>query len=435
VASGKNREDDALESSSKWEQVTAKDRTGKEVPVEGLFRYIPTGIIYVRKRFGRDGIPRLTKSTGESTIGKAKTAADRIIQQHRNHHLGIDDTSTFGRRKSGALTFAQLASRVLEDHSPSVRESTRVRHHRYLRPDSELVQKWGKTPIDAMTVPTVKSWINTLRGKKFDCGIEKGKRGYRPAKTRTTFEGFTKHMNLAFRFAYENGMIKHLLVFPNPDKKVIAARKGRRYTDDELKALWAAMNEDLRDQFVLASECYMRLSEALKLDWDRVDVKTGIVRLEAEHVKTGSKTGKGRTFYLSEFALERVRRRFAARNPRSPWVFPAPHDSMKPRGSNKKAWKATTRRAGIKGTAKWHHLRHTALSRALLEQEINPTKVSEYAGVHMVTIQKVYLHSRPEETKEVNTGAQLPIERHKDLHSTKVGKGRVNKKGSRDEEE
>jgi integrase len=401
--------------SDRWEQVYTKDRQGRDIAVPNLFRYLPTGVIYVRKRFGREGIPRLSKTTGETTIGKAKTVADRLIQQHRNQHLGIDDSTAFGRRKTAGKTFADLAMAVLRDHTPTVRVSTQTRHERYLRPNSEIVKKWGDTAIEAITVPAVMAWINTLRGKKFDCGVEKGERGYRPARLRTTFEGFTKHLNLAFRFAYENGMIKHLLVFPNPDKAVIAKRKG----------------DDLRDQFVLASECYMRLNEALKLEWSRVDLKTGVVTLEPEHVKTGSKTGRGRVFYLSEFALERIRRRFDNKNPRSPWIFPSRLDASRPRESNKTAWIAAKRRAGIQGRATWHYLRHTALSRALLESGQNPLKVSEYAGVHMVTIQKVYLHSKPEETRVVATGAQLPITDQMKKTGESWVNGRTKKKGKR----
>lgn len=410
MASGSNREDDKpLKSSAVWEQVVTKDRSGRDIPIPNLFRYVPTGVIYVRKRFGREGIPRLSKPTGETTIGKAKVAADRIIQQHRNKHLGIDDSQTFGRRLAKGNLFGAIAKEVLEDYTPTVRPATQVKHHRYI---GALIEEWGDRPIESITVPEFKKWIQSLRNKKFGTSHKPGERGYKPAKTRATFEGFSKHMNLVFRWAYENGKVRHLMVFPNPDKAVIAARKGRRYSDEELKALWREMNEDLKDQFVLACECYMRLNEALRLEWSRVDVKTGIVTLEAEHVKTGSKTGKGRKFYLSEFALARLRKRFAERDPRSPWVFPSRHDPMRPRTGNKTAWKATKRRAGITGKATWHHLRHTALSRTLLESGQHPVKVSEYAGVSMTTIQKVYLHSHPEETKEVRTGAQLPIKDH-----------------------
>lgn len=382
---------------SRWQRVA-----------EHLYRYVPTGVIYVRRRFGREGIPRLFETTGETTIGKAKTQAERITQRHRNKHLGIDDTAVFGKRRELASpnTFGAIARDVLSEYTPTVRPATQVKHRRYLK---ALIEEWGDEPAESVTPVRVAAWIKKLRTQKFGTKIEKGKRGYKPARLRATFEGFTKHLNLVFRWGYENSRIKYLVIFPNPDKAVIAKRKGRRYTDDELRALWEQMNEDLRDQFVLAAECYMRLNEALKLEWSRVDLKTGLVTLEAEHVKTGSKTGKGRSFYLSPFALERIRRRKADQGDVSPFIFPSRFNLQKPRTGNKTAWKAAKARAGIAGKATWHHLRHTALSRALLEAGVNPTKVSEYAGVHMVTIQKVYLHSRPEETREASTGASLNL--------------------------
>lgn len=399
------------------------DRQGRDIPVPHLFVYLPTGVIYVRARFGSEGLPRLMKTTGETEIPKAQKAAALIIQQHRNEHLGIDDSPVFGKKKTrSGITFAKVAAMVLEEHTPSVRAKTQKSHMRYI---PALIERFGAKPIQDISPLEFKRWIDTLRDKKFSSGRKPGERGYYAPRTRISFEGFSKHMNLVFRWAYENGKVKHLIVFANPDKEIITKRKGRRYSDDELKALWAQMNDDLRDQFVLASECYMRLNEALKLEWSRVDIQNGLVTLEAKHVKTGSKTGKGRVFYLSEFALERVRARHVDRDPASPWVFPSRDNPMKPRGANRTAWTGAKARAGITGKATWHHLRHTALSRALLESGQNAVKVSEYAGVHMVTIQKVYLHSNPEETKVVASGASLPLS-VESRTTPKPGESRVN---------
>jgi integrase len=179
------------------------------------------------------------------------------------------------------------------------------------------------------------------------------------------------------------------------------SKAGRLFTNAELSALWDAMSEDMRDQFVLAFECFMRLREALLLTWDRIDLNTGKLTLRAEDVKTGSKTGKGRSFFVSPNALTRLRAKYANQVEPSPYVFPAPGLPDQPRNQNKNAWTSVKRKAGIKGRARWHDIRHTSLTKALLEQELNAAQVSEYAGVSLRTIQRVYLHSNEELTKNV----------------------------------
>ena len=57
------------------------------------------------------------------------------------------------------------------------------------------------------------------------------------------------------------------------------------------------------------------------LTWDRIDLETGKLTLRAEDVKTGSKTGKGRVFFVSPNALERIRARRKRDKTESPYVF------------------------------------------------------------------------------------------------------------------
>jgi integrase len=203
-------------------------------------------------------------------------------------------------------------------------------------------------------------------------------------------------MNIILRYAYKQRQATHLVSLPNPDAK---ANAGRVFTAEEISKLWEAMNDDTRDQFVLCLECFMRLREALYLTWDRVDLISGVVTLRPEDVKTGTKTGKGRSFRLSDHAFERLK----ARRKRidSPFVFPSPTDPAKPMHQNKTAWILAKETAGIKGRARWHDLRHSALTIALLDAKMDPILVSEYAGVSLRTIQAVYLHSTHDKTASV----------------------------------
>lgn len=367
----------------KFEQV----RDSKGVPVKGFFRYLPTQVIYYKEKFKKLGIPPFFAPTGETTIGRAKTKAQLLVTQHKNKHLGIDDSQVFGRKPT--RTFGSIAKEVLTRVTPTRRKGTQLNHHFYIE---SLSDQFGQFDINSITVSAFSDWISDERRKG----------------TRTTFSDFAKHMNLIMRYAYRHKFSTHLVHFDNPDTK--PPKEGRVYTDAEIAALWGEMNEETRDQFVLSYECMMRLREVLYLTWDRVDLKTGKITLRPEDVKTGSRTGRGREFIMSAHALERIRARYKDRSPRSPYVFPSPTSELKPVHQNKTAWIKAKKNSKIKNPklATWHSLRHSALTKALLVSKVDPLSVSEYAGVSLQTIQRVYLHSKAEMTKSVSHSVAIP---------------------------
>jgi integrase len=337
-----------------------------------LYRNTKTGIIYVIKTFKRYRIPRLFKSTSEERIGKARGIADKFLDEHRQRYLGLQSSS--GSPRGNSRQIREVIDELLKTVTPTKRVGTQENHKIYL---GILKKEWGSFDVNRINLALWNDWLTEFRSRS----------------SRQTFGDFTKHMNLVLRYAYTHKYASHLLTLPNPDKP---SKTGRVYTEEEIDALYEAMNEETKDQYVLCFECFMRLREALYLTWDRVDFKEGTIALGAEHVKTGSKTGKGRTFKMSDLAIERLSKR-----PRtSRFVFPSA-DPERPVHSNKKAWITAKRKVGIKGRARWHDLRHTALTWALLDQRRDPVLVSEYAGVSLRTIQRVYLHSTAEKTASV----------------------------------
>lgn len=356
----------------------------KDRPIPYFFRHRATGMIYFRRKFAKLGMPQLFVSTGEKTIGRAKTSAEVIVTRHKNKHLGIDDSAVFGRRAT--KTFRAIADEVLARHTPATRAKTQANHQHMI---PQLVEVFGNLDVNSITTHV------------FERQIEK----WRRTKRRTTYMDFAKNMNLVMRYAYNEKYATHLVRFANPDGK--RKTTGRVFTDAEIRAIWEAMNETTRDQFVLSYECMMRLREVLKLTWDRVDLKTGKVTLRAQDVKTGSKTGKGREFILSDHALARLKARAEKRNPRSPHVFPGRNDKSQPVDSNKTAWIKAKADAKVKGRARWHDLRHSAISKALLEAGTPPILVSRYAGVSIQTIERVYLHSEAEHTKQAGNAVSI----------------------------
>lgn len=332
--------------------------------------------LYVCKRFSGLRIPRLVKSLKTNKISKARALADQAIHQHLEQ-FGASEASL--REKRDGKLFSEVANEILQFEKPKKRAKTQKNYDIYF---GELIREWGQWGIDRITPDAFAVWLSDFRKRK----------------KRKTFSDYAKYMNIGLHQAYKKKYITHFVKVENPDP---ASRAGRVYSEKEIESLWSVMGEETRDQFVLSYECFMRLREALFLTWDRIDFKSETIHLRAEDVKTGSKTGKGRTFKLSANALARLKRRYRSRAS-DVYVFPSPSDYGRPIAQNKTAWANAKRKAGVTGRARWHDLRHTALTRALLERKANPIMVSEYAGVSMRTIQRVYLHSTADQTAEIS---------------------------------
>jgi integrase len=345
-----------------------------------------TGVYYVRKTFRRHRIPDLFESllVTEKECGKvkAKAMAEDKVQQHQALYLGDQAVSS---KRFESKTAGEVIDEILATLTPTMRRRTRTNHEYYL---GILKKRFGHLPIARITEPLFQEWIIELR-----------RRG-----ERRTFFDFAKFLNLVFSYAERQRYVSHAVKLENPDGKYV--QKGRMFTREELTRLYDVMGEDLRDQFVLANDM-MRLREVLYLTWERVDLSTGIITLRAEDVKTGSKTGKGRSFKISSRALARLIARRSRQKGTSPYVFPSPKDPSRPQHQNSKAWAAAKKAAGIRGRARWHDIRHTALTNALLVAKCSPMDVAEYAGVAIQTIQRVYLHSTAETTANVAGAAQV----------------------------
>lgn len=340
--------------------------------------------LYVLVKFTKLKIPRLLKSLKTHKVVIAKSRALQAIHEHLERYK---DLRAEGKDADSGRRFAQVVDEMVMVESPKMRQATLDCYKLYY---GELKKQWGHWDVNRITPDSWSHWLAQFRKNK----------------TRKTYADFAKHMNKALRFAYQRKYATHMIKVESHDKKTQGP--GRVFSDREISSLWENMNEETRDQFILCYECFMRLRESLHLSWDRVDLEQGIVTLRAEDVKTGSRTGKGRTIKMSPRAHERMRSRYNERIG-SPFVFPSPTDITQPIEDNKTAWGAAKRRAGILGRARWHDLRHTALTRALLDRKIEPILVSEYAGVSIRTIERVYLHSTAEKTAVVANAIQVSV--------------------------
>lgn len=337
-----------------------------------LSLHVPSGVIYVRKKFLRQKIPMLFKSTGEKLQHKAKTEAYRLIQLHLEKHL------------KKAKTFGEVADEFLRTENPNIKKRRVSSQNNNTLIITELKRELGDRLLSEVADESF--WVDW-----FDGFIRRKTR-------RNTFNDYVVRMNMLMRFAQRRKYINWLTKFDFVDE---VKESGRVLSRAELTALYNAMSENGRDQFTLAYECGMRLREMLYLTWDRIDFERRTITLRKEDVKTGRKSGKGREFMPTPYALERLANRRAKTGEGSPFVFPSKTNQKKPQRNNRRMWERAKSKAKIFGRCRWHDIRHTAVSHMLLEKQMPIALVSEYVGTSVRTLQRVYLHSTAEQTRMV----------------------------------
>lgn len=137
-----------------------------------------------------------------------------------------------------------------------------------------------------------------------------------------------------------------------------------------------AQNADII-RLLLHTGC--RRGEILNLQWWKVHGDT-------LHL-TNAKTGPRRVF------LNRSAQELIARQPRmgSPWVFPSPLDSTRPRKDINAFWVAIRKRAGL-DDVRLHDLRHTVASQAVLQGVSLPVVARLLGHSKAVMTLRVYSH-------------------------------------------
>lgn len=334
---------------------------------------------YVRKK--KKGHKPLFKTTGEKrSKHRAKKRALEIIAEW----LGVEHAGE-------KISFKSVGEEVIllkASKSRATQESARLHIQKHLGPTfgSMTVADSKKNPL--VNEATFEQYVSDQRFMN---------------PKRRLFNDW-KHFRMVMNHAWKKGLISRKVIVKNPDPKTKA---GRVYSDREVRRLIKAANPTLRAQITAGVTMGMRRGEILCLTWDRhADMKRRMIRLYAEDTKIR----RGREFAMSDdfFDLaDKIHRR--QRRPRTGPVFPSRYDRKLPTRSNKSAWRACKRRAGVVG--RFHDLRHTFLTNALLRDGANPMHVSVYAGVSMTEIQRTYLHPRAEDTRGV--ARSLPKARSK----------------------
>lgn len=347
--------------------------------VEGNLRlHVPSGIYHVRKFVKGKG--RMEESTGETSVVRAR----QIAQEKISAWIG-------GKRKaSGRKTISELCEELETQLDQDFRNGDRRRatcekDRYYLKKISKL---FGDIFADDINEEFWKSWVRTsgkaLKIKLFDV---------------------SKYLSKVLTYAEATGAITRKPTIYNPDK---AAQTGKVFTVKEIERFIKHAPRMLRHLFIIAAETGMRPNETQSLRWDWITFGKKAVTVSLPSSFT--KTEQGRQILLSENAAQvlRTRKLGSVGN----FVFHPPRAPEHPI-NRQYLWKLMDKlRSDMKlkkGDIKFHWLRHSFASMALLDKKMPLAEVAAYQGNSPGVLFKKYLAKDSSRTAAVSLAVSLKI--------------------------
>ena len=202
-----------------------------------------------------------------------------------------------------------------------------------------------------------------------------------------------KWLGMCLKFAEENGRGGpgwRRPAFKNPDS---ATSEGKIYSPDQLRKLRDNSNERMLTLLCMGEQHFMRRSEAIKLEWNRVSFENRSIHLRAQDTKIR----RPRTFTFNRELLGHLKV-LKVQAGDSAFVFPSSFqaelgvDAAMTFGEFNKLWGKTKERAGITGKWVFHWLRHTGLTKAFKQPGSAAALICHFAGLSLSEAQKTYLH-------------------------------------------
>lgn len=130
-------------------------------------------------------------------------------------------------------------------------------------------------------------------------------------------------------------------------RKVEPEPADRAIPADKVKAILRKLPPKAREIVMFALLTGARKNQVLQLTWDRIDLDAGTARIQKKHRKAWAL----HTIHLHPMAVEIVQGRAADRTGDKGLVFDA--------SNFRKLWETAVRDCGLKGTVRFHDLRHT----------------------------------------------------------------------------
>jgi len=312
---------------------------------------------------------RTRRSTGTADRREAEAIlAKWRVEAHRAHHWN----------EQPARTFDELMIAYLEATADEKRDNVRDRNSL-----AHLYPVFTGCDLNALTAVDVRRYIADRKAE---------------GAAASTINKEVGLLSSAINYARREWGWEH----PNPAaqcKQREPEGRVRWLTRAEVAALVNAAERDPRaphlpDFIRLAVNSGCRKGELLGLEWRRVDLQAGLIRLEGHHTKAG----KRRAVPLNEEARAAIigRANFRARNcPGTPWVFA--HKDGRRVQDVKKSFATACARAGI-DDFRIHDLRHTCAA-WLVSAGVPLAEVRELLGHSSIEMTERYAHLAPENVR------------------------------------
>ncbi len=352
---------------------------------DSLVLHNPSGTYYARKfKAGRGAF---FKSTGEKRKGRAQSIADQMLSEW------MGGTRLATRRYRIDELCDQLDAVLEAEFMERDEAGNRTRRARTRDKDGTCLpiikDLFGEHWADEIDELFWQDWVRT-HGRKLNRRL--GDIG--------------KYLSKVLTFAYERKVINRKPKIENPDPP---AKAPQTYSIKDIRLFLEHSDAVLHDLIVVGAECGVRPHENCGLQWDWIEIskKSVVVKFPM----TFTKTRKAREIALSDSAANVIRRRYKARGT-GPYVFPSPFDPFKPLSDVQRSrlWRRMLVRAGARPGLKFHWLRHTFFSHALLESGKSLPMVAAYGGNSPKILFDRYMAKDAERTREVAGALTLGLD-------------------------
>lgn len=324
-------------------------------------------IIWCRKTI--TGLGQRFFSTGESDVKRAIRAAQEIEKRLIEDAKAPDHTR-----------FAHFAEIVFRSMLPHWRVNTQKSAENHFF--NILVPYFGGYPIKEITDELWGVFIAEVLSL---------------SPTRD-LRNTQKYMRMILRKARNSGLTNKTMELRIPPRP---PSPGKWFSDEEVEAILRKARPRLVVQILMAFLMGMRKWEILALEWERVDLELGTLRLGPEHTKTK----KPREIAIHPTVLEFLKE--LEEKTDSSWVFPMKDGQEGHQKSTQGDWEDAKHAARVEG--RFHDLRHSFLCNTLLKNRENPLHVSIYAGVSLEELQHTYLHPDAETTRAIASSIQFRL--------------------------
>jgi len=274
------------------------------------------GMIYRRKnvlwiKYYRNGKPYF-----ESTRSKMKEVAKRLLRKREGE---ISEGKLPGVYFD-KVAFDELAEDFLTDYRINGKDtlSKAERSVKYLK------GTFGGMKAVSITTAKVKAYVEARMEK-----------GYSNASINRELAALKRMFHLGAQCTPPK---VNLIPFV-PMLKEANVRKGF-FESSQYKALKDVLPEELKPIVTFGYHSGWRISEILKLTWERVDLREGIVRLDPGETKNE----EGRTLYLNKELMEEMKALQRKRQLGCPYVF---HRDGEPIKGFRKAWASACIKVGL----------------------------------------------------------------------------------------